>query len=413
MNSDQLVAHVDISSYFATLMQQENPFLRNKPVGVVKEAGRTCIIAASKEAKRFGIKAGTNVAEAKTKAPNIVLVPAAFELYLYATRTLKIIFESFSPDIEIYSLDEAFLHLSACRRLYPDLEQFGKRIQQEIKNKLGEWVTCNVGMSYNRFLAKLASEVSPKGSVTVITEENKDAYLLDTPFESVCGIGFRLQRKLEMMGVTTPYLIHFCSDEELERQVEPYWIHELRKMAHGEEPALLERSGVQLEHMKSVGRSITGYRLCNDEEVIQQILYNLTLEVIHKTRKMGLAGRQISIALFGEDQYWSTHVTKKYYICHSKEMFSILYHELYRSWPRSFKIIKFAVRLSLLEVIENIPLPLFPAWWKEEKVSLAVDRVNEKYGLYTIHPARINGKTLIYPEVTGFLGDKAFYLGRA
>ena len=103
-----LWAHVDINSYFATLLQQENPALRGKPVGIVKEVGRTCIIAASKEAKALGVGTGSRLQDAK-HVPDLILVPAQFDFYLDATKRLKRLFESLAPTVQIFSLDELLL----------------------------------------------------------------------------------------------------------------------------------------------------------------------------------------------------------------------------------------------------------------------------------------------------------------
>ena len=135
---------------------------------------------------------------------------------------------------------------------------------------LGSWVSANVGIGPNRFLAKVSSETSPKGSVSLVNEDNRDALLASVSFADVCGIGPRLERRLRRIGVTVPYQLNFIEDVVLERFFGPYWSKQLRKMGQGEEPDLLQRIDA-LEHMKSVGRSITGYHLCDDEAIIRRV----------------------------------------------------------------------------------------------------------------------------------------------
>lgn len=407
---DQTILLVDMNSYFATLLQQENPHLRGKPLGIVKDVGRTCIIAASKEAKKLGVKTGSNAHEARAKIPNIILLPAQFDRYLDATKRLKNLFESLSPRVYIYSLDEAFIDISDCRQnLYKDPHKFAHDIQNKIKAELGEWVTCNIGISYNHFLAKIASNVAPKGEVFEIDQENLDLVLAEVKFEDVCGIGFRLEKKLNMMGVEVPYQIRFYTQDELGNFVGPFWAKELLKMAYGQEPHHLELLHTPNSHMKSVGRSITGYKLCDDEGEIRAIIANLISEVIHKTRKMGMGGRQVGIYLMGEDQSWGEHLTLKHFINHEREMFDLLYNKLYLGWRRSFKIIKFAVRLSLLQKLGQNSL--LPDWQKIEAIQIAFDKINSKYGLFTITNGNLTNRPVIRPEVTGFLGDRIFQLG--
>ncbi|MCA9330735.1 hypothetical protein KC957_01700, partial [Candidatus Saccharibacteria bacterium] len=133
--------HVDINSYFATILQQENPLLRGKPVGVVKDAGRTVLIATSKEAKQYGVGTGSYVADGQKRCPTLAVLPAEFDRYLAATKQLYQIFNQVAPTVQIYSLDEAFIDISDCRRyLYPDTEQLARHIKQLIRTSLGDWV---------------------------------------------------------------------------------------------------------------------------------------------------------------------------------------------------------------------------------------------------------------------------------
>ena len=408
------IVHVDINSYFATLLQQENPALRGKPIGVVKGQGRTCVIASSNEAKKFGVKTGCMAKDARRLCPEIQFIPAQFDLCWDATKRLKALFESLTPTVEIFSLDEAFLHLTDCRRLYPDPHAFGRDIQQQIKEELGEWVRCNVGISYNRFLAKISSEMSPKGSVSEITQDNLVERLSTARFDEVCGIGWRLQQRLENMGVFNTFQINFLTDEELLKEFGPYLAVQLRKMGQGEEPDLLQRID-HLPHMKSVGRSITGYSLTYDEDTIRKVLYNLVEETTHKARLMKLAGRYVSIGLYGggdEGKSWHRHQTFTQYLNRSEEMFEIIYHRLYKSWKRDFPVIKFSVRLGMLKPETEVLRPLWPQWHKRQALALSVDRITEKYGLFTVRPGTLTNGRLIRPEVTGFLGDKKFLFGR-
>jgi len=409
--NNKVILHVDINSYFATLLQQENPNLRGKPVAIVKDPGRTCIIAASKEAKKYGVKTGSILAEAKTLCPEMVVLPADFDRFLSATKALQSLFQKIAPHVYIYSLDEAFIDISDClKHLYPDPEKLAQKIQEEIKNRLGEWVTSNVGISDNYFLAKMASEIAPKGSILRIDHQNKDYFLASVGFEDVCGIGFSLQRKLKLIGITVPYQIRFYSQNDLKPLFGPFWSKELIKMAYGEEPHHLELLDVESLHMKSVGRSITGFELCDNENDIKRVLLNLIEEVTFKARKMNLAGRYLSISLAGEEKGWKAHKTLKRHINHTSEMFEILYHQLYQKWQRRFKIIRFAVRLGLLEPITRISQSLLPEWQKNEAIYKAADKINDKYGLFTVKPGSLLGKSIIKPEVTGFLGDRIYQL---
>ncbi len=405
------ILHIDINSYFATLVQQENPKLRGKPVGIIKDVGRTCIIAASKEAKQQGVGTGDRFSDVRHLCPDLILVPASFERYLDATHKLKDIFENISPNVYIYSLDEAFVDISDCKQhLYSDVEHLATHIQESIKKNLGEWVTCNIGISHNRLLAKMASEITPKGTYLIIDQDNLDSVLASVSFKDVCGIGYRLTKKLNKIGITNPFQLRFFSQEDLEPLFGPFWSVELLKIAWGEESHGLSLIDRPSGHMKSVGRSITGYKLCDNEEEIRAILYNLVEEATHKLRRMNLAGRHISIFLSGQNQHYYNHQTLKNPVNTSQQVFEVIYYNLYQQWQRSFRVIKFGVRIGLLQSIKSQQLTLFDDNHYFMKLTQAVDSINHKFGLFTIRSATMINQPIIKPEVTGFLGDGK-YLG--
>ncbi len=405
MRADWL--HVDINSYFATLLQQENPALRGRPVGVLKEMGRTCVIAASKEAKTYGVKTGCSRSEAERLAQGIVFVAAPFDRCLAATKRLVQIFNSLVPNVEVFSLDEAFLDLRDCVRIYPDPHRLGREIQRRVKAELGDWVTCNVGLGPNRFLAKMSGEIAPKGSVSEINEQNRDEILASVSFDDVCGIGPRLGRRLNRLGANNPYLIRLIPNDDLEREFGPFWSVELRKMSLGQEPAHLERVD-DVQPMKSVSRSTTGYQLCQDEDAIKRVLYNLMEEVTYKTRRLGMSGRYAAIGLSGDDQSWFRHQTLKRYIRHTSDLFDLLYHQFYLSWQRSFPVIRYWVSLGMLKAETDTPQSWFPQWERNERLSQAMDQISDKYGLFTLRSGVLASQLIIRPEVTGYLGDKQY-----
>lgn len=410
--------HVDINAYFATMLQQENPELRGKPLGILKSSGRTCVIAASVEAKKYGVKTGCSNREAKALCPNILFLPAAFNLYLSSTKNLNQVFTSLCPKVHTFSLDEAFLDMRGCDSLMRQLlgsrantpsltHEFGKLIQERIKEKLGPFVGCNVGISHNRLLAKMAGEIAPKGSVFEISSDNLEEILGKVHFRDVCGVGHRLEKRLAVLGITHPLQINLLDDETLLTHFGPFWGSELKKIGRGEETHFFSHPP-GASHMQSVGRTITGYKLCNDEEQIKKTLLNLLEEATYKVRQMDLAGRGLGIFISGDNKSWGKQLRLKYYVRHTNEIFNLLYYKLYRNFKRNFPVIRYGMFVFDLKPMSQIPLSLLPSFQKNEKVYDTIDRVNNRFGLFTLRPATLAGP-VIRPEVTGYLGDKTFH----
>ncbi len=405
------VALIDMNSYFAVLEQQTNPFLRGKPVGIVKDQGRTCLIAASPEAKKLGVKTGCSLYDARKLVPNIITVPADFDKYFYNTKLLKSIFEGLSPTVDIFSLDEAFLDLSSCRSLYSTGQEFFTVAQKAVKEQLGKWVTFSLGLGHNRLQAKLASDIAATDNFFEITPENLDVCLAEAKVEDICGIGYRLSEKLHRLNIHHPYQLNFYDDEFLHHHFGIFWGPELRRIGRGENSHTLSLIDKPPTHMKSVGRSKTLYKANSNPEYVRQLMYNLAEDMCFKARRMRLAGQHVYLGIRDTDGGWfGGEIRLKGYIRHTDEVFQFLNRILEKIEFQSAPIIKVSVRLGNLQPLDEISQCWLPDWNKREKVFTAIDKINEKHGLYTVKSGRLAHFKILMPEVTGFLGDKTYQL---
>lgn len=408
--------HVDINAYFATMLQQENPRLRNQPVGIVKSEGRTCIIAASKEAKKLGVKTGMSRADAQQLCPQLIIVPAVFSLYSDTTHRFIYVLQKLTPNVEVFSLDEAFIRFQNQTAMWKTPEYLAEQIQKEIKRELGSWVTCNIGIASTRILAKMAGETAEKGSIRTISPDQVFGLLASTSFEDTCGIGRGLTRKLRHLGITQPLQLLLESDDQLRSLVGGFWAKELKKMAQGLDPEFLKKVGesqVNEHTVKSISRSITLLSLSDTDHEILATLQNLTQEAVYKLRRLHLSGRFFSISLEGSHQMQKTerkraYITTKTPFCHLEKI-SMIVRSLYKSIDRTIPVIRCRVVIGLLEPSQSVQPSLFDTWFKHESVNLAIESIQERYGIYSISSARMISSEIIQPEVTGYLGDKAFF----
>jgi DNA polymerase IV len=159
----KVILHIDMNSYFASVEQQANPFLRGRPVGVCSYLSPGgCIIASSMEAKAKGIKTGCRVSDARMLDPDVVLLENEPSKYRSATDKIFGILKEYTDTFEPYSIDEAFLDLTGWVRDFPAAESLGRDIQCRIKAEIGEWLNSSVGIGWTRFLAKFAGDIAPK-----------------------------------------------------------------------------------------------------------------------------------------------------------------------------------------------------------------------------------------------------------
>lgn len=214
-------------------------------------------------------------------------------------------------------------------------------IKKAMKEEIGEYITCSIGISYNRLLAKLASDINKPNGVFEITLQNRDEILFKAKLTDVCGLGFRLEKKLFDMGITNFKTLREVPIECLGASLGSFWPKELKRLSFGEDDSLLTRVG-EISKMKSVSRTFTLYQNTTDLKIIRATLRNLCEEAGWKAREMGMAGWEVGITIQGEGlgelgrlgrlgNY--KHKTLKYFIDGGGDLFEVIWRLFEEIWP--------------------------------------------------------------------------------
>jgi DNA polymerase-4 len=207
---------LDLNSFFASVEQQENPALRGKPVAVVPVmTDATCAIAASAQAKQFGIKTGTNIGEARHKCPDLQLVLARHDIYVEYHHKIIQEVERHYPVNAVCSIDEMALRLDKRRRPLPAAIDLSKRIKAGLRRTMGECITCSIGLAPNRFLAKVASDMQKPDGLVFLTAADLPGRLLDLELRDLPGIGRRMEPRLHAVGIRTMRELWEASREDM------------------------------------------------------------------------------------------------------------------------------------------------------------------------------------------------------
>jgi len=195
------IIHVDMDAFFASVEQRDHPELRGKPVAVGGSGGRGVVAAASYEARKFGVKSAMPSVTAKRLCPDLIFVRHRFDAYKEASRQIRAIFEHHTPHVEPLSLDEAYLDVTEDKLGIGSATRIANLIRQEIRAKTR--LTASAGVSYNKFLAKLASDQNKPDGICVIRPGQGADFVAALPIRRFHGVGPKAEEKMKRLGIET------------------------------------------------------------------------------------------------------------------------------------------------------------------------------------------------------------------
>ena len=380
--SDRVVMHIDQNAFFASVEQQANPELQGKPIAVVGAAHRTVITTASYEARKFGVKTGMAIWEGKRACPDLIIVRGDNKKYTYTSSEIVKMMLEYTPLVEPFSIDEAFLDVTGSLRLFGSAENIAYQLKAKIKHRFG--ITCSVGIAPNKLLAKLASDMHKPDGLTVITPDRVGEVLKNMPVGELCGVGKKLQKQLLL------YLnIKTCgelgrSDEGLLRKRFGIIGSYLKQMGQGIDDSPVVPMEEE-EQVKSVGHSMTLPKDIEDRDQILRRLLQLSEMVGRRARKYGLAGKTISIYVRLGDFF--SNLQKQNTLSHHINLSGDIYQaavKLYDSLKVDQPVRLLGISLSNLREGEESQPSLFEDNRRKEQLTIAMDAINNKLGDFKV-----------------------------
>ncbi|KRB57043.1 DNA polymerase IV [Rhizobium sp. Root708] len=195
------IIHVDMDAFYASVEQRDNPELRGKPLAVGGAAARGVVAAASYEARKFGVHSAMPSVTAARKCPDLIFVTPRFEVYRAVSQQIREIFAEYTPLIEPLSLDEAYLDVTENLKNMPIATEIALEIRAKIKAVTG--LNASAGISYNKFLAKMASDLNKPNGQAVITPKNGPAFVEALAVKKFHGVGPATAEKMHRLGIQT------------------------------------------------------------------------------------------------------------------------------------------------------------------------------------------------------------------
>lgn len=377
------VMHIDLNSCFAIVEQQAHPHLRDRPIAIAAySTSGGCILAPSIEAKKLGIKTGMRVRDGKMIYPDLIVRTPDTILIRDVHRKFKKICLEYSPDVVPCSIDEVVINFAETPALNRGLKNIGEEIKKRFRTEIGEWISCNIGISTNRFLAKTAAGLHKPNGLDVIDYQNLEDVYKKLKLTDLNGINIRFEYRLNQVGIFTPIDFLNATDNVLRKIVFKgivghYWY--LRLRGHEVDDFISSR--------KSFGQDFALAKKTKDLDELKKIVMKLCEKMGRRLRESENCASGFYLGLIYEDwTYWHKGHKFSDYSYTTQELFSKIMTIFFQQSINK-KVAKIVVSCFNLQSLENLTLNLFETNLEKKRcLSKALDKINDRYGEYVIYP---------------------------
>jgi DNA polymerase-4 len=291
VSSEADILHADLDAFYASVEQRDDRRLRGRPVIV----GGGVVLAASYEAKAYGVRTAMPGGQARRLCPRAIVVPPRMAAYTEASRAVFEVFRSTTPLVEPLSIDEAFLAVGGLRRIAGPPEQIAHRLRREVAAQVGLPIT--VGVARTKFLAKVASQVAKPDGLLVVAPERELEFLHPLPVELLWGVGAVTADKLHGWGITTVAQVAELSEASLVSLLGRGVGRQLHALAHNRDPRRVETG----RRRGSIGSQRALGRRRRSPEELDAVLIGLVDRVTRRMRSAGRVGRTVMLRLRFDD----------------------------------------------------------------------------------------------------------------
>jgi DNA polymerase IV len=399
------IVHLDMDAYFASVEQRDTPMYRGRPLVVCHTddpgSNRGVVSAASYEARAYGVRAGTSVLEArKVLKDSAVFVSGNYDKYLYNTRKIRDICRRYSDAVEIYSVDELFLDVSGSKQHFGGAAGAAVSLKRAIKSELN--LTASVGVGPNKLVAKMASELNKPDGLTVISPADLPGVFAPLPVGDIVGIGRRMKRHFDAIGVRT---IGELSEVPVEYLTAKFGVvgTALHNASLGIDGSVVSARQAQ-EYVKSFGHTHALGGGISDKSELKRLLLGLCEGVARRMRKEEYYGRAVHLRLSLARLFSvSRSKTTAYYTREAKDIFRLASElldreeELFTAYPATLigvSVTKLAnardgIQMSIFDFIDKKP----------RELTDAVDAVRNKFGERAVFPASLDSWKRVHHTV--------------
>jgi len=290
VGDNRKIIHVDMDAFYASVEQRDDPGLRGRPVAVGGSRARGVVAAASYEARGYGVRSAMPSVTALRRCPDLVFVPPRFDVYRSVSQQIRAIFARYTDQIEPLSLDEAYLDVTSDRAGLGSATAIAEAIRAAIREETG--LTASAGVSYNKFIAKLASDQNKPDGICIIPPARGPAFVAALPVKRFHGVGPVTARKMEALGILTGQDLRERPLDVLQRHFGSY-----ADYLHGAARGIDHRPVRAHREAKSVGAERTFENDLTERDALRAALERVVEAAWVRIERSGVAGRTVTMKL--------------------------------------------------------------------------------------------------------------------
>ena len=377
------ILHADLDSFYASVEQRDDPRLRGKPVIV----GGGVVLAASYEAKAFGIRTAMGERRARRLCPDAVVVPPRFRAYVYASKAVFGVFDDLCPVVEGISIDEAFLDVRGLERIWGTPDEIAVRLRRTVLEEVGLPIT--VGVARTKFLAKVASGVAKPDGLLVVPSDAELEFLHPLPVERLWGVGPVTAAKLRRRGITTVGQVAAIPEAALVWMLGRASGRQLHALAHNRDP----RPVVRRRRRRSIGSQCALGRGERPPEEIDAIVVALVDGVARRLRRANRVGRTVVLRLRFDDFTRATRSrTLRRPTAHTGTILAAMQDLVTAARPLIAERGLTLIGVTVANLHDDVPLQLvLPFDHADMALDRALDEVRERFGRRSVTRAVVLG----------------------
>lgn len=382
-----MILHSDMDAFYASVEELDNPLLKGKCVIVAGHSERSVVSAANYEARKFGVHSAMPLFQAREKCPEAIFLPPRMDRYKELSAKIMSILREFSPLIEPVSIDEAYIDITGCERLWGGVREIAFGIKKRIKETFN--LTCSLGAAPNKFLAKVASDMDKPDGLTIIMPGDVQQFIATLPIHKVPGVGKNTHAELKLLGIRTLGDVKKYPEEVLLKKFGKFG-RRLMEFANG-----IDRSVVTpVSKTKSISSEETLLEDTDDKQTLKKYILKQAEKVGRELRKSGIKAKTVSIKIKHSD---FKQVTRSITVKDPTQSSDVIIRKAFQllenyAMPKKARLIGVGVS-NLVPAAEPIQIDIFERGDREssnwEKLDVAIDAITDKFGTDIIKRATV------------------------